>query len=313
MNTDHLRYLIAIGKTKSMSQASESLFITPQALSMAIKKLESELALPLLKRSSSGTELTENGQWLVQLSTQFFADIANHQEQYQNYLNNISAKPSGTLDILLNASGISDSQLAQIICTISTEEPDLHINLRETSRDEVEKAVSNGSIELGFIYRTKYNKKYIDDLDESLRFYPLQKGSMIILANEKFPFAKFESTFLKTVVDYPICYFDAINAFADDNRAQNFLQLVTSKPVKHYTIVNNYSLYKASIMQGNAISVSVNFGDKHHILNYIEEVNAIHVRDDVQIFFGILCRKDESMSANASFLWHKILEIYQPF
>ena len=69
MNTDHLKYLIAIGKTKSMSQASESLFITPQALSFAIRKLEEELGMPLLIRSSSGTELTENGQWLVNLSS----------------------------------------------------------------------------------------------------------------------------------------------------------------------------------------------------------------------------------------------------
>ena len=86
MNTDHLKYLIAIGKTKSMSQASESLFITPQALSFAIRKLEEELGMPLLIRSSSGTELTENGQWLVNLSSQFFDNIAFRQEQYRVYL-----------------------------------------------------------------------------------------------------------------------------------------------------------------------------------------------------------------------------------
>ena len=65
MNSDQLKYLIAIGKEKTMADAAEKLFVTPQALSIAVKKLEEELQMPLLSRSSTGTTLTENGSWLV--------------------------------------------------------------------------------------------------------------------------------------------------------------------------------------------------------------------------------------------------------
>lgn len=68
MNTDHLKYLIEISKSSSLQQASEKLFVSPQALSKAMANLESELGMPLLVRSYNGVRLTVNGWWLVELS-----------------------------------------------------------------------------------------------------------------------------------------------------------------------------------------------------------------------------------------------------
>lgn len=77
MNTDHLKYLIEIGKTTSLQQASEQLFISPQALGKAMANLERELGMPLLIRSNSGVSLTINGQWLINLANQFLSEIEN--------------------------------------------------------------------------------------------------------------------------------------------------------------------------------------------------------------------------------------------
>lgn len=306
MNTDYLKYLIAISKTKSMSHASESLFITPQALSVAIKKLEEELGMPLLIRSSTGTELTENGQWLVSLSTHFFNEIAFRQAQYQQYLYKVPTKPSGVLDLLLNSSGINESQLGELICEINLQEPDLQINLKEASRKEVENAVKDGSCELAFIYRTKYNKQYIDELEEPLVFYPLQKGILTILAHEKLPFAKFDSTFLKKITEYPICAYEPIDT---DRSIVQLMHFVTNKSLQ-YTACNNYGLYRANLAQGNSIAVTVKFPGDERPFNYIDGCKCIGVRDDVQIYFGALRRKEELLSENATYFWHKLLSIY---
>ena len=311
MNTDHLKYLIAIGKTKSMSQASESLFITPQALSFAIRKLEEELGMPLLIRSSSGTELTENGQWLVNLSSQFFDNIAFRQEQYRVYLGaapEASEAHCGTINLLINSTGINESQLGDVICDVRLREPNLSIHLKEAMREDVEKAVSSGAIDMGFIYRTKFNKKFIDDLEDPLVFYPLQKGTLIVLAHDKYPFAKFESTYLKKIVDYPICSYEAIES---GNRAQDLIKLVTNKTVT-FTHYNNYSLYRSSILQGNNISVTVQLENDKHPFNYVEGVNIVNVRDDIQVYFGALRRKDELASNNVNYFWHKLLKVYHP-
>lgn len=305
MNTDHLKYLVAISKTKSMSQASESLFVSPQALSMAIKKLEDELSMPLLTRSSSGTKLTENGQWLVNLSAQFFEDIALRQEQYEAHLAGGHLKPSGVFAILHSPSGVGDSQLASIICDINKQKSNFTINLTETTRQEVAQSVLDNTIEMGFIHRTKYNKRYIDDLDDSLSFHPLQKGSLLILAHPSYPFAKFESTYLKTIVDYPICGFEP----AYEARLIELLSIVTNKNI-HYTPFNNYSLYRANIIQGNSIALTVKFDSSPTALNHIEDVSMIKVRDDIQVHFGVLRKKDAMTSINASYFWQKILKSY---
>ena len=306
MNTDHLKYLIAIGKTKSMSQASESLFITPQALSVAIKKLEEELGLPLLIRSSSGTALTENGQWLVALATHFFDEIGARKSLYQQYLFDVPSHPHGIYNMLINSSGINESLLGDLICEINLREPDLHVNLQEARRKDVEQAVQDGSCELAFIYRTKYNKQYIDDLEDPLVFYPLQKGDLAILAHDKYPFAKFESTFLKKIADYPICSYEPIET---DRSISKLLHLVTNKDIQS-TIFNNYSLYRANLTQGNSIAITVKFDNNEHPFNYVEGCKCISIRDDVQVYFGALRRRDELLSENGTYFWHKLLQIY---
>ena len=47
MQIEQLEYLIEIGKHKSLNSASKALHMTPQALSMAIKRLENELGVPI--------------------------------------------------------------------------------------------------------------------------------------------------------------------------------------------------------------------------------------------------------------------------
>ena len=43
MNTEQMKYLIEVSQHNSMTAASEKLFMTSQALSIAIKKMEDEL------------------------------------------------------------------------------------------------------------------------------------------------------------------------------------------------------------------------------------------------------------------------------
>lgn len=75
MNIDQLRYLAEINKCKSITQASENLHISHQALSASIKSLEKELDTNLLKKSPRGTKLTIKGKQLLDISKDFIADL----------------------------------------------------------------------------------------------------------------------------------------------------------------------------------------------------------------------------------------------
>lgn len=59
-----------------MSAASRELHVTPQALSVAIGRLERELGVKLVRTDNQGTRLNENGRYLVAKTQMFFDAIA---------------------------------------------------------------------------------------------------------------------------------------------------------------------------------------------------------------------------------------------
>lgn len=68
-----LYYLIQIDNYQSLSLAAEHLYLSQPALSQAMKNLESELGLTLLKRVYQGISLTEDGKKVVELAKKGFA------------------------------------------------------------------------------------------------------------------------------------------------------------------------------------------------------------------------------------------------
>lgn len=61
MRLDQLKYLVAIVQCGSINKAAQKLAVSQPAVSVAIKELEAELKVPLLKRSKAGTTPTQYG------------------------------------------------------------------------------------------------------------------------------------------------------------------------------------------------------------------------------------------------------------
>ena len=65
MDTKQLKYFIAVCQSRSITNAAESIFISQQALSASIAKLEKELQTTLFVRSAKGVEPTKDGLYLL--------------------------------------------------------------------------------------------------------------------------------------------------------------------------------------------------------------------------------------------------------
>lgn len=61
MNTLHLKYVLEVEKSGSISQAAQNLFMAQPNLSKAIKDLEGELGYKIFRRTTSGVNVTEKG------------------------------------------------------------------------------------------------------------------------------------------------------------------------------------------------------------------------------------------------------------
>jgi len=61
MEIRQIQYFVQICQDKSILKASQSLYVSQQALSKAMQNLEKELGVPLFKRSNTGIEMTKYG------------------------------------------------------------------------------------------------------------------------------------------------------------------------------------------------------------------------------------------------------------
>lgn len=62
MDMKVMRYFTTLARTKNQAKAARELFITPQGLATAIKRLESSMGVPLLDTHTGTVELTEYGE-----------------------------------------------------------------------------------------------------------------------------------------------------------------------------------------------------------------------------------------------------------
>lgn len=301
MNTNQLEYLIEISKHKSMSAASEKLHMSPQALSMSIKKLEEELGFPLLIRSFKGITLTSDGEWLVHEAESFLSKISERQQLHHKGL----ATPHhvGNLEIFINYSGINNNIIGQLICILLEKEPDLTIDLQEISKEEIIEKVFANDNEFGFIFRTTFNDIYTDTLPDGLVFDPYLEGDLVFATSQQSELAKFKSISLKKATQYPLC------TYCPHSEAQILLDNFFTDTMRMTTQVSsetNFSIYSQKILHGVANALNVQFSIDEHPTNYVEGSKILRLREDLKVYFGLIYRADATLSENGHFFLNEL-------
>ena len=95
MKLEQIEQAIMVAKTKSISLAAESLFISQPNLSLSIKKLEEEIGYPIFDRTNKGVEVTPLGQNFIDLAKLIMLQI----RQLQNIGNYAARKSQQLLSI----------------------------------------------------------------------------------------------------------------------------------------------------------------------------------------------------------------------
>lgn len=131
MHLDQLAYFIEAARTKSITVASENLHVTHQAVSMAIKNLETELGLSLLNRTNQGVSLTPAGQYVVTEAANILLARARIQQYAQQQTQ--STQPlTGEVQILC-APLFSMSVMSEVISEYIQAYPQVIVQLNEAS------------------------------------------------------------------------------------------------------------------------------------------------------------------------------------
>ena len=81
LDLKRLTYLTALYHHRSYTKASEELFVSQSAISMAIKSLEAELGVQLIVRSPQNVDFTQEGKLLVKHALRILLDCENAERE----------------------------------------------------------------------------------------------------------------------------------------------------------------------------------------------------------------------------------------
>jgi len=132
---ERYRSFIAIVESGSLSTAANALFTTPSNISKQLARLEEDLGVQLMDRTSHKLSITEQGRWFYHRAKDITSDI----EDVESRLKQQDAKPSGRLAISI-PQFLLKTRLPLLLRDYSSLHPEVYfdLNVSNSTNDLVE-------------------------------------------------------------------------------------------------------------------------------------------------------------------------------
>lgn len=147
MNLRHLAYLVALAQERNFRRAAEVSNISQPTLSAALRQLEDEFGLPLVRRSRQRFEgFTTEGERVLDAARRMLADV-------DSLKHNVAA-PKGLLSGHLRIGIIPTAEplAGQITAAFHARQPNVTITLLSKTTSEIIRGISEHSLEAGISY-----------------------------------------------------------------------------------------------------------------------------------------------------------------
>ncbi len=168
MNLYHLRYFLEAARAGNLGEAARNFRVTHSAVSQAIRSLERDLGVELLRHAKRRFELSDEGRLLVDKGRVLIADVERMKEE----IHGATREPSGPLVIAAPQSLVGDS-LANPLAAFKRKYPQVHVRVLTGAALHVKSLVAQGECEMAFL---------LDDLAlESFAAKTVQSGEFVLV------------------------------------------------------------------------------------------------------------------------------------
>jgi DNA-binding transcriptional LysR family regulator len=140
-----LEYFVAVAKHRHFGRAAEAVYVTQPALSQQVQRLEAELGIALLRRTSRGVELTPAGEDLLGRAEQILAEVTKARgamDEHAGVVRGAVRVAATTADAL---------HLPDVLAAFHREHPGVRLALRHASASEVLALVRRGAVDLAVL------------------------------------------------------------------------------------------------------------------------------------------------------------------
>lgn len=305
MTIAQLRYLLLIHQLGSINKAAQQSNISPQNISVAIKKLEEELQVPLFIRDGKKKlVLSEYGAVFLKTAEEVVARIDGAmQELAALHSQSAGAPVTKSLDMLIspalglyNIHGMTKAFLQQY--------PHIHLKIMQQETEEIQRLLPQGNA-VGLF--ASFNSPPMDN--EQIHYALLRSDKLYIAISPKHPLARQKSVSIRTLLKYPLAIFQ--NSYSYANPLCHLLEQY-GQP-EYYTMTNNIEIYQDAITSGKAIGFHIKSAfEKNTAFPLIsQEIITMSVKGAPPLFVYLGVGKSY-LAANADLI-HAFLDIYFAF
>ncbi len=150
MELRQLRYLVALADERHFTRAAAREHIAQPALSQQIRRLETEVGLALVERTTRRVALTDAGELLVARARRILSEV----EDAQAELGTLAGLKGGRLAVgALHTMGPVD--LSLLLASFHRNHPDIELTVREQSSEELAEMLRDDVIDLAFLSVTE--------------------------------------------------------------------------------------------------------------------------------------------------------------
>lgn len=230
MEMAQLEYFSSVVQEKSFSKAADKVFRTQPAVSIAIRRLEEEIGLPLLDRTQKTPVLTEAGQVVYDYAQR----ILGLRDQVGQAIAELQTLKRGRVRVGANES-TSLYLLPELILTFREQHPEVKVEIFRHVSHRLPREVLERNVDFALMAS--------EPEDRDLESFPVLKDELALIMSPKHPFATRSSLRIKDLGSESFVAHNVksasrvkvIEAFARHHTPLNItLELATIETIKRF-------------------------------------------------------------------------------
>jgi LysR family transcriptional regulator, transcription activator of glutamate synthase operon len=196
MELRQLRYLVALADERHFTRAAAREHIAQPALSQQIRRLEAEVGLALVERTTRRVALTDAGELLVARARRILSELDDAQAE----LATLAGVKGGRLSVgALHTMGPLD--LSLLLASFHRDHPAVELTVREQSSEELAEMLRDDVIDLAFLSVTERIQSH------GLELHHLVSEDLVAVLPPQHPLAGRDSVDLRELAGDPFFSF----------------------------------------------------------------------------------------------------------
>ena len=254
MNTDHLQYVLAVARYRSINQAAEALHLHRPYLSRVVSGIEKQLGLVLFERLPKGVELTPEGAYALERIQEALAildELTTHFAPSEA----CRLRCHDQLSLYSPTKMRPRSQLIQIMERYRQQFPNVSLKVTEKPQAELMACLSGCQDALAIVVHSTLIARLDWPLPEQLRFIPIRQLPVVALAAADSPLAQqYQSISLTSLNKQNLVLVDA-----GDGQPPLFYELLSSygTPKIAHVVSGNMQLFYELLQSGRYVSLGI--------------------------------------------------------